>query len=81
MNILIAPDSYKGSLSATEAAAAMARGFKRGCPDAQITQCPLADGGEGTLDVLFVSGSELWYLPANYDAYEDNQQAARWRDE
>ena len=81
MNILIAPDSYKGSLSATEAAAAMARGFKRGCPDAQITQCPLADGGEGTLDVLLVSGYATRQTRSVIDAYGREHQAAWGWDE
>ncbi|MDP1681445.1 MAG: glycerate kinase [Burkholderiales bacterium] len=52
MKILIAPDSFKGTLSALEAARAIEVGIQRVLPDA-ITQClPLADGGEGTLDVL-----------------------------
>lgn len=52
MKILIAPDSFKGTLSALDAARAIEAGIKQVLPDA-ITQClPLADGGEGTLDVL-----------------------------
>ncbi|MEK6662808.1 MAG: glycerate kinase [Pseudomonadota bacterium] len=50
--MLIAPDSFKGTLSALAAARAIEAGIQRALPDA-ITQClPLADGGEGTLDVL-----------------------------
>lgn len=52
MRILIAPDKFKGSLSATEAADAMARGWAAGWPEAELLLCPLADGGEGTLEVL-----------------------------
>ncbi len=52
MKILIAPDSFKGTLSALAAARAIETGIQRVLPDA-ITHClPLADGGEGTLDVL-----------------------------
>jgi len=52
LKILIAPDSFKGTLSALEAARAIETGIKRVLPNAN-TQClPLADGGEGTLDVL-----------------------------
>ncbi len=52
MKILIAPDSFKGTLSALAAARAIEIGIQRVLPDA-ITHClPLADGGEGTLDVL-----------------------------
>ncbi len=50
--ILLAPDSFKGSLTAMEAAAAMEAGLRQVWPDADIRQFPMADGGEGTLDVL-----------------------------
>lgn len=52
MNILIAIDSFKGSLTSLEAGAAAALGISRAMPDAQITVRPLADGGEGTVDAL-----------------------------
>ena len=56
--ILIAPDSFKGTLSAIEVAQAIGRGLEqRGRP---VELCPLADGGEGTLDVLLETmGGEL----------------------
>ena len=52
MKILIAPDSFKGALSAREAADAMAAGIKRALPHAEVFKVPLADGGEGTVDTL-----------------------------
>jgi glycerate 2-kinase len=52
MRILVAPDSFKGSLSAEAAAEAIARGVRRAMPDALVDLCPLADGGEGTAAVL-----------------------------
>ncbi|HWI51578.1 MAG TPA: glycerate kinase [Symbiobacteriaceae bacterium] len=52
MRILIAPDSFKGSLSAAEAASAMARGALAAFPGADLVQVPMADGGEGTVDAL-----------------------------
>jgi len=52
MRIVIAPDSFKGSLSAAEAAAAMGRGTRAAFPDAEIVEVPMADGGEGTVDAL-----------------------------
>jgi glycerate kinase len=52
MRALIAPDKFKGSLSAIDAATAIAAGFERGWPECQLVICPLADGGEGTLEVL-----------------------------
>lgn len=55
MKIIIAPDSFKGSLTAKEAALAMERGVKRVYPDATILLRPLGDGGEGTLDSLYLA--------------------------
>lgn len=52
MKIVLAPDSYKGSLTAVEVADAMACGVKSVMPDADIVKVPLADGGEGTASVL-----------------------------
>lgn len=52
MIVVIAPDSFKGSLSAIEAAHAMALGVGRACPGVEIRLKPLADGGEGTLDAV-----------------------------
>ncbi|MCG8402186.1 MAG: glycerate kinase [Firmicutes bacterium] len=48
MKILIATDSFKGSLSSMAAAEAVAAGIRRVYPDAQITAVPVGDGGEGT---------------------------------
>ena len=52
MRVLLAPDSFKGSASAAAVAAALARGWLAERPADQVTCLPLADGGEGTLDVL-----------------------------
>ncbi|MCC8194099.1 MAG: glycerate kinase [Deltaproteobacteria bacterium] len=52
MHILIAPDSYKGSLTALEVAEAMEAGAKRVFPEATFDLVPIADGGEGTVDAL-----------------------------
>jgi glycerate kinase len=58
MTILIAPDSFKGTLTAQEAAEAMAWGARAARPDADGLLLPLADGGEGTLDALLAGGGE-----------------------
>lgn len=55
MRVLVAPDAFKGTLSAPEAAQAMARGISRACPAAEIVLLPLADGGEGTLDAILAA--------------------------
>lgn len=52
MRVLVAPDKFKGSLSALEAAQAMERGVRRSVPKARVLLCPLADGGEGTVDAM-----------------------------
>ena len=52
MRILVAPDKFKGSISAPAAAAAIARGWQRGCPRDEIALAPIADGGEGFADTL-----------------------------
>ena len=57
MRILIAPDKFKSSMSATKAAAMIAAGVKAVYPDAEIIEMPLADGGEGLVDVLNVDSN------------------------
>ena len=52
MNIIVAPDSFKGSLTALEAADAIIQGVRDVLPDAEIVSIPLADGGEGTVEAL-----------------------------
>ncbi|MEH6565966.1 MAG: glycerate kinase [Halopseudomonas sp.] len=59
MKLVIAPDSFKESLSARAVAEAIATGWARVYPDAELLLCPMADGGEGTVDaVLAVTASE-----------------------
>jgi glycerate kinase len=55
MKIVIAPDSFKESLSAPEVAAAIARGWQQVFPDAECLLRPMADGGEGTVDALLAA--------------------------
>ncbi|PML77577.1 glycerate kinase [Enterovibrio norvegicus] len=52
MKIVIAPDSYKESLSAMDVATAIETGFKHIMPDAHIVKLPMADGGEGTVQSM-----------------------------
>lgn len=52
MRLVLAPQEFKGSLSAVEAAAAMAIGVRRALPDAEIDEIPLSDGGPGLVDAL-----------------------------
>lgn len=57
MRVTIAIDSFKGSLTTLQAGNAISDGILRAIPDAQIVVCPIADGGEGTVDAL-VSGTD-----------------------
>ena len=56
--VVLAPDSFKGSLDAAAVCAAIAQGLRRVWPDAEIRACPMADGGEGTLDAVLSRGGE-----------------------
>jgi glycerate 2-kinase len=49
---LVAPQEYKGTLTAAEAAAALAEGLRQGAPGVELDVAPLADGGPGTVDAL-----------------------------
>ncbi|MSQ41775.1 MAG: glycerate kinase [Dehalococcoidia bacterium] len=51
LRVLVCPQEFKGSLTAAEAARAIAEGVRRALPDAAIEQLPMADGGPGTLDI------------------------------
>ncbi|RZI31568.1 glycerate kinase [Pseudomonas orientalis] len=55
MKIIIAPDSFKDSLSAERVAQAIADGLVQVWPDAQLVQCPMADGGEGTVAAVLAA--------------------------
>ncbi len=57
--VLLAIDSFKGSVSSAQAEAAVAEGVCQVWPDAELSALPLADGGEGTLDAVAARGGEL----------------------
>lgn len=61
MKIVIAPDSYKESLSAVDVAMAIEKGFREIFPDAEYVSVPVADGGEGTVDAMIsaTKGSKM----------------------
>lgn len=64
MRVVLAPDSFKESLTAARAAAAMARGVRRVLPDATCVEVPMADGGEGTTEALVAAlGGRLVPVP------------------
>lgn len=57
--VLLAIDSFKGSVLSSQAESAVAGGVRRVWPDAQVSALPLADGGEGTLDTVAACGGEI----------------------
>jgi glycerate kinase len=52
MRVLVAPDKFKGTLNAVQAAEAIGGGWRRAVPSATVEEVPMADGGEGTLDAM-----------------------------
>ncbi|MCH7313639.1 glycerate kinase [Acinetobacter sp. ANC 3882] len=60
MKVVIAPDSFKDSLSACHVAEAIALGWQQVFPDAEIITCPMADGGEGSIEAVLAACSGQW---------------------
>lgn len=73
--VCVCPDSLKGVLSAREAAAALALGL-RGA-SAEVTELPIGDGGEGTLEALAAARGGSWHEVATVDAF-GRPRRARW---
>nr|WP_245885674.1 glycerate kinase [Xylanimonas oleitrophica] len=76
-HVVVAPDSFKGSLSAAEVAAAIADGVLAAVPGARVTLRPMADGGEGTLAAL----AAAWQVPLRACSTVDaigRPTTARW---
>lgn len=59
LRLILAPDKFKATLTASEAAAAMAAGARRALPAAELVELPVADGGDGTLAAAVAAGAEL----------------------
>jgi glycerate 2-kinase len=86
MKIVVAPDKFKGSLTAPQACIAISEGIHAVIPAAEIIEIPMADGGEGTLDILLettkgtrvqctVRDPLLRPILANYGKSRDGQTA------
>ena len=75
--ILIAPDSFKGSLTSVQVAKALADGWARARPSDEIVLSPLADGGEGTLEGVAAAGGWTWQT-ANVRDPLGREISARW---
>lgn len=77
MNVLIAPDSFKGSISSIDAAAAMAKAVRLAFADFSTVELPMSDGGEGTFDVL-MSASGGCLIPPQVSGQMENSVEARF---
>ena len=76
MRIVFAPDKFAGTLSAPEAAAAMARGWARRAPGDELVEVPMSDGGPGFVDALHAAlGGELHAVTVS-DPYGHDVPAA-----
>ena len=67
MKVLVAPDKFKGSLSAAAAAAAIARGWQDAWPECEVTLAPIADGGEGFAEIFHQALGAEWVEVAAQD--------------
>lgn len=76
--VVIAPDSFKGSLPASEVARAIARGWSEVRPDDTLLHAPLADGGEGTLDAVLEAHPEAMVAHAVVTGPSGRPVDARW---
>lgn len=74
--VLLAPDKFKGTLSAAEVIDALTRGIRESAPQVQLLSCPIADGGDGTVDAALAAGSEL--RSSTVTGPTGEPRAARW---
>ena len=77
IRVVVAPDSYKGSLTSVEVATALADGWREARPDDEVLLAPLADGGEGTLVAIEAAGGWAWQTEEVTDPI-GRPVAARW---
>jgi glycerate kinase len=77
MRVLIAPDSFKGSLTSVEVATSLASGWREARPDDDVLLAPLADGGEGTLVAIAAAGGWEWVSTTATDPL-GRSVIARW---
>jgi glycerate kinase len=78
MRVVVAPDSFKGSIDAAGAAAALATGWRQARPADDVLELPLADGGEGTLAVLAAAApASRWHI-ADVSGPGEGRVVAAW---
>ncbi len=77
LTVVVAPDSFKGSLTSVQVAAALRDGWLRARPNDQVLLAPLADGGEGTLEAIAAAGGWEWQVAPVADPLR-RPVRARW---
>jgi glycerate kinase len=78
MRVVVAPDSFKGTIGAADAAAALAAGWRAARPADEVTCLPLADGGEGTVAVLAAASTGARWHEARVSGPGAGPVTARW---
>jgi glycerate kinase len=68
VRVVLAPDKLRGTYTAAQAAAALARGWRRVRPADELLEVPMADGGEGTAEALLAARGGRWDTAAVHDA-------------
>ncbi len=76
MRVLIAPDKFKGSLTAVDAARHIADGWREAWPESEIILHPVADGGDGTLEAVAAAGGGEWRTDTARDARGHPREAS-----
>src|SRR2546421_5895284 len=77
MKVVVAPNAFKGTLTASQAAVAIARGVREVFPDAEVVEVPVADGGDGTVEAL-VSAKQGEYRTARVEGPLGDPVEARY---
>ncbi|GAA1973723.1 glycerate kinase [Microbacterium pumilum] len=78
MRVVLAPDSFKGSIAAADAAAALAAGWRAATPEVELVARPMADGGEGTLDAFAAAIQGSIRMPVTVTGPHGRPVAASW---
>src|SRR5260370_2663394 len=78
--VLVAPAAFKGTLGPRQVGEAIATGVRRALPGASVLECPVADGGNGLLDVVLPAGALRERLPLTGPIGRSVSAALGWID-
>nr|WP_245822846.1 glycerate kinase [Brachybacterium avium] len=74
--VLLAPDKFKGTLTAAQVVDSLRRGITQTAPQLRVLSCPIADGGDGTIDAALAAG--FTHCTATVTGPTGEPRAARW---